>query len=157
MSKYIALPKGITEPVFDLAIKEYRAILGDAGVITSQDQLAPYCRIMLAVPDAEHRPSAAITPQSVEDIQKCLVVCNKYKVPVWPISTGRNFGYGSAAPATRGQVVMDLRLMNRILDVDADLCTALVEPGVTYQQLYDYIQEKNLPVWLSVPAPGAIV
>ncbi len=157
MSKYIALPKGITEPVFDLAMKEYRAILGDDGVITSQDQLAPYCRIMLAVPDAEHRPSAAITPRSVEDIQKCLVVCNKYKVPVWPISTGRNFGYGSAAPATRGQVVMDLRLMNRILDVDADLCTALVEPGVTYQQLYDYIQERKLPVWLSVPAPGAIV
>ncbi len=157
MSKYIALPKGITEPVFDLAIKEYRAILGEAGVITDAGQLAPYCRIMLAVPDVEHRPSAAITPQSVEDIQKCLVVCNKYKVPVWPISTGRNLGYGSAAPATHGQVVMDLRLMNRIIDVDADLCTALVEPGVTYQQLYDYIQERNLPVWLSVPAPGAIV
>jgi 4-cresol dehydrogenase (hydroxylating) len=156
MAKYIALPHGVTEQVFDQAIAEYRAILGEDHVLTAADQLAPYCRIMLAAPEEEHYPSAAITPQSVEDIQKCLVVCNKYKVPVWPISTGRNFGYGSAAPGSRGQVVMDLRLMNRILDVDAELCTALVEPGVTYQQLYDYIQERNLPVWLSVPAPGAI-
>jgi 4-cresol dehydrogenase (hydroxylating) len=157
MAKYLALPHGVTEAIFDLALKEYRAILGEEHVITGPDQLAPYSRIMLAVPDDEHYPSAAICPESVEEIQKCLVVCNKYKVPVWVISTGRNLGYGSAAPATRGQVVMDLRLMNRILDVDGDLCTALVEPGVTYQQLYDYIQEKKLPVWLSVPAPGAIV
>lgn len=40
--------------------------------------------------------------------------------------------------------------------VDADMCTALVEPGVTYQQLYDYIQGNNLPLMLSFPAPSAI-
>ena len=46
--------------------------------------------------------------------------------------------------------------MNRILEVDPDLCTALVEPGVTYQQLYDYLREKKLPLWFSCPAPSAI-
>lgn len=35
--------------------------------------------------------------------------------------------------------------MNRILEVDGDLCYALVEPGVTYRQLYDYFQEHKLP------------
>jgi 4-cresol dehydrogenase (hydroxylating) len=40
--------------------------------------------------------------------------------------------------------------------VDPELCTALVEPGVTYQQLYDYIQEHKLPLMLSFPAPSAI-
>jgi 4-cresol dehydrogenase (hydroxylating) len=157
MSKYLALPKGVTEAAFEQALAEFRAILGSDHVYTEAEQLAPYMKIMLPVPIEEHTASAAIAPQSVDHVQKCLAVCNKYKVPVWPISTGRNFGYGSAAPASSGQVVMDLRLMNKIIDVDPELCTALVEPGVTYQQLYDYIQERNLPVWLSVPAPGPIV
>src|SRR5690606_9557886 len=53
-------------------------------------------------------------------------------------------------------VVLDLKRMNRILEVDPELCFALVEPGVTYQQLHDYIRERNYPLWLSVPAPSAI-
>ena len=77
-------------------------------------------------------------------------------VPIWTISTGRNFGYGSAAPQSAGQVVLDLKHMNRILDVDPVLCTALVEPGVTYQQLKDYLEENDIPLWLSCPAPSAI-
>jgi 4-cresol dehydrogenase (hydroxylating) len=154
--KYITLPSGVSERDFDAAISEFRAALGDENVHVEADRLAAYGKIMLPVPDAEHAPSAAISPRSVEQVQSCVAICNKYRVPVWPISTGKNLGYGSAAPGNRGQVVMDLRRMNRILDVDADLCTALVEPGVTYQQLYDYIQERKLPLWLSCPAPSAI-
>ena len=91
-----------------------------------------------------HTPSAAILATTVEQIQKIVGICNKYKVPIWTISTGKNLGYGSAAPAERGQVVLDLHRMNRILEVDGDLCYALVEPGVTYRQLYDYFQEHKL-------------
>ena len=47
-------------------------------------------------------------------------------------------------------------LFNKILEVDKDLAYALVEPGVTYKQLHDYIAEHNLGLWLSVPAPSAI-
>lgn len=156
MSKYLALPKGVSEKTFDAAIREFREILGEQYVVADGDQLSPYRKIMLSVPDDNHAPSAAIMPRSVEQIQRVVAVCNKHKVPVWPISTGRNLGYGSAAPGSRGQVVMDLRLMNKIIDVDADLCTALVEPGVTYQQLVDHIRERNLPLWVSCPAPSAI-
>ncbi|MBB4200831.1 FAD/FMN-containing dehydrogenase [Rhodoblastus sphagnicola] len=124
--------------------------------MVDQDHIAQYTKIMLPVDEARHTPSGALAPASVEEIQRILAVCNKYKAPVWTISTGRNFGYGSAAPATRGQMVLDLKRMNRIIEVDADLGYALVEPGVTYKQLYDYIHERNLPLWLSMPLPSAI-
>lgn len=65
-------------------------------------------------------------------------------------------GYGMAAPATPGQVVLDLKRMNRILEVDADLGTCLLEPGVTYQQLKDYLVENNIPLWIDVPTVGPI-
>ena len=155
-TKRKALPKGIAAGEFDKAIKELKAILGDEHVLVDEVRLAPYNKIMMPVPNDQHAPSAAITPASVEQIQGVLKVLNKYRIPVYPISTGKNLGYGSAAPVQRGQIVMDLRRMNKIIEVDADLCTALVEPGVTYQQLYDYLQEKKLPLWFSCPAPSAI-
>ncbi|CAG1011873.1 partial 4-cresol dehydrogenase [hydroxylating] flavoprotein subunit, partial [Anaerolineales bacterium] len=155
-SKYIALPKGVSEKAFDSAISEFRNVLGDTAVLTSATQLAPYTKTMMPVSDAEHTPSAALLATTVEQIQKIVAVCNQYKVPLWTISTGKNLGYGSAAPAQRGQVVLDLKRMNRILEVDKDLAYALVEPGVTYQQLYDYIKEHKLGLWLSMPAPSAI-
>lgn len=150
------LPKGVTAGDFDKAMQEIRAIVGAEYVLVDEEPLAPYSKIMVPVADAQHAPSAAVMPDGVEQIRKIMKVANTYRVPVYPISTGKNIGYGSAAPVERGQIVLDLRRMNRIIEVDAELCTALVEPGVTYQQLYDYLQEHNLPLWFSCPAPSAI-
>ncbi len=151
-----ALPQGVAASTFDKALAQLRSILGAENVLAETERLVPYNKIMMPVPDEQHAPSAAITPASVEQVQQVMKVLNEHRIPVYPISTGKNLGYGSAAPVQRGQIVMDLRRMNRILSVDPDLCTALVEPGVTYQQLYDYLQEKKLPLWFSCPAPSAI-
>ena len=156
MSSSRTLPKRITAAEFDRTVRSLQSIVGQDNVIVEEARLAPYSKIMMPVPNAQHAPSAAITPESVEQVQEIVKLLNRLKVPVYPISTGKNLGYGSAAPVQRGQIVMDLRRMNRILDVDPDLCTALVEPGVTYQQLYDYLQERKLPLWFSCPAPSAI-
>ena len=155
-SKYQALPKGVSENRFDAAIKKFQAALGADQVLTSADHLRPYTKVMMSVPDARHQPSAVVTATSVEQVQAVVKICNEYKIPVWTISTGRNFGYGSAAPVERGQIVLDLKKMNKIIHIDPELCTALVEPGVTYQQLYDYIEENKLPLMLSFSAPSAI-
>ncbi len=155
-SKYMALPKGVSENRFDAAIKKFQAALGADQVLTSVEHLTPYTKVMMAVETAKHTPSAVLTATSVEQVQAVVKICNEYKIPVWTISTGRNFGYGSAAPVERGQIVLDLKKMNKILHIDPELCTALVEPGVTYQMLYDYIEEHKLPLMLSFSAPSAI-
>lgn len=153
---YAVLPRGVVQAQFKKAVAKFRALLGDENVLLKDEQLVPYMKIMMPVEDAAHAPSAAVTATTVEQVQGIVKICNEYKIPIWTISTGRNFGYGTAAPGQRGQVVLDLKKMNKILHVDAELCTALVEPGVTYQQLYDYIQEHNLPLMLSFSAPSAI-
>ncbi|MHB9796446.1 FAD-binding oxidoreductase [Pseudomonas sp. MT3] len=150
------LPRGVKNTEFAKAVVKFRALLGEDNVLLKDDQLVPYMKIMMPVPDAEHAPSAALTATSVEQVQGVVKICNEHRIPIWTISTGRNFGYGSAAPGQRGQVILDLKKMNKILHVDPELCTALVEPGVTYQQLYDYIEENNLPLMLSMSAPSAI-
>lgn len=114
-SKYMALPQGMSENQFDAAIARFQAALGAENVLIDGDVVRPYNKVMMAVPSEEHTPSAVVTATTVEQVQEVVKICNEFKVPVWTISTGRNFGYGSAAPVQRGQVVLDLRKMNKIL------------------------------------------
>lgn len=80
-------------------------------------------------------------------------LCNEFEVPVWPVSIGRNTGYGGAAPRVPGSIVLELgKHMNRVLEVNAEDAYALVEPGVTFFALHEYLEKNNLKdrVWMDV-------
>ena len=147
-----ALPNGVSMSDFKSAVSEYRNVLGDENVLIDLDKLQYYEEKLLPEPSTRHQAAGALRVSSVEKVQQVVHIANRFKTPLWPISTGGNCGYGSAAPATPGQLVLDLRSMNKILSVDPILCTALVEPGVTYHQLIDYLKEHDLDMWASFPA-----
>jgi len=151
------LPAEMDRDVFAGVVRELRAIVGDEWVFADEASTISYRKS--GIPDlrGEHIPSGAVAPASVEQVQAILAVANRYKLPLWPISTGKNMGYGMATPASSGQMILDLKRMNKILDFDAELGTILVEPGVTYQQIQDYIHEHDLPYWIDVPTVGPIV
>ena len=68
---------------------------------------------------------------------------------------GRNVGYGGSAPRVPGSVVVDLgKRMNKILKVDAENASCVVEPGVSYFALYEEIQKRKLPLWIDSPDLG---
>ena len=99
--------------------------------------------------------SAVVYPGSVDEVQAIVRWANKYLIPLYPISMGRNLGYGGAAPRVPGSIVIDLgRRMNRILNIDAENASCLVEPGVSYFALYEEIQRRNLPLWIDTPDVG---
>ncbi len=151
------LPPELDKDSFAAAVRELKAIVGERWVFADADSTISYKKSFIPDLRGEHIPSGAVAPGSVDEVQAILKVANTYKLPLWPISTGHNMGYGMATPASTGQMILDLKRMNRILDFDAELGTVLVEPGVTYQQLNDYIEENDLPYWLDVPTVGPIV
>lgn len=51
------------------------------------------------------------------------------RVPVYPTSRGRSWGFGSRVPAADGCVLLDLGRMNRIVGFDERLAYVTVEPG----------------------------
>jgi 4-cresol dehydrogenase (hydroxylating) flavoprotein subunit len=150
------LAPSVSKADFKGAVAEMRKVVGDEWVFADTDGVIPYSKTY--IPDPTHRyvPVGAVAPATVEEVQELVRIANKYKQPLWTVSTGKNMGYGMTAPATPGQMVLDLKRMNRILEVDADLGTALVEPGVTYQQLKDYLDENNIPLWIDVPTVGPV-
>ena len=157
MGEGAVLAPGVTQADLAAALKAFRAVVGDAWVAGDAEAVKPWAKSYTPDPAGRHVPVGAVCPASVEEVQAILKIANQYRQPVWPVSTGKNMGYGSTTTAAPGQVVLDLKRMNRILSVDAELCTALVEPGVTYQQLRDYLDAQNIPLWIDVPTVGPIV
>ncbi len=56
-----------------------------------------------------------------------------------------------ACPA---RLVLDLKRLNRVLEVDDTLAYAIVEPGVSYFDFYRYLHDNNHKVWLDCADPG---
>jgi glycolate oxidase len=78
------------------------------------------------------RPVAVVLPASTEEVQAVVRVCNKHGLRFKAFATGwGTFG----APTYDNVVQIDLRRMDRILDIDEKNMYAVVEPYVTGAQL----------------------
>ncbi len=97
-------------------------------------------------PDQSHfmpRPAAAILPGSTEEVQAIVKTCNRYKIKVKPYSTG---WYFYCAPQKEGieTIQIDLRRMDRILEIDARNMVAVVEPYVICATLQAELMKAGL-------------
>jgi len=152
----MAIPPGISQPDFNEAVRQFREAVGTEWVFTADNDVATYKDAyspFWGEPE-DATASAAVSPENVEQIQQIVRIANRFAIPLYTISTGRNLAYGGSAPVYSGSVVLDLKRMNRILEVSEDNAYALVEPGVSYFDLYRYIQERGMKLWIDCPDPG---
>lgn len=81
----------------------------------------------------QHLPQAVVLPGSHEEILQLVRLCNEFKVPL--VTRGRGTGTTGATTPIHGGLVLSTERMTQILDIDADNRVAVVQPGVTNQQL----------------------
>jgi len=115
------LPVHLDKSRFAAAVAALRSIVGAEWVFADPDSTLPYRKCFTPDPRGEHIPSGAVAPASVEEVQAILKLANEYKLPLWTVSTGKNMGYGCATPASTGQMILDLKRMNNIIEVDPSL------------------------------------
>ncbi|HUF72308.1 MAG TPA: FAD-binding oxidoreductase [Gammaproteobacteria bacterium] len=149
-------PPGLSQRQFDNALARLEEIIGRDWVFRTDEDVALYRDAYSPLwGEAEERyASAAVAPVTVEEVQDIVRVANEFRLPLYPISTGRNLTYGGSAPVHSGSVVLDLKRMNRILDVDERDKTCLVEPGVSYFDMYRYLRQNNIRLWIDTADPG---
>jgi 4-cresol dehydrogenase (hydroxylating) flavoprotein subunit len=133
-------------------VGELAQALGADAVLTSEDDLRELRDPYSYAGWDGHEASAVVLPGSVEDVQAVVRLANEHGAPLWTISHGRNLAYGGPAPCVPGSVVVSLRRMDRVLEVDDDLAYALVEPGVRFFDLCEAVRPRGL--WASVPVLG---
>jgi len=131
----------------DAALVKWREILGNENVYAAPVQLSDYTASVCA---ASRSIAGVLFPDSTKAIFQIVGIARSHRVPLYPVSRGRNWGLGSRLPVQDGAVIVDLSRMNCIHEVNAQMCYAVVEPGVTQQQLYEYIQQHKLPVCMNV-------
>jgi len=152
----MTIPPGLTQSQFDNALGEFREAVGSDWVFTIDEHIAMYKDYFspLLNTDLQPIPSAAVAPNSVEEVQQVLRIANDYKIPLWTISTGKNYGYGGPDARVSGSVIVDLKRMNRILELNEDHAYALVEPGVSHYDLWLEIRRRGYRLWTDGPSPA---
>lgn len=129
------------------AIDEWRKAIGPDHVQVEASGLLAVSKATFAT---AQRIPAVIFPGSTAEVQACVRIANQYRVPIYPISKGKNWGYGSKVPVGDGNIVMDLGRMNRISDYDDALAYATVGPGVTQGQISEYLQKQGGRLFMAV-------
>src|SRR5215470_1532195 len=87
-------------------------------------------------------PDAVVFPQSAAEVQQIVRICADHRVPVIAFGTGTSLEGHVNAP--RGGISIDMRDLNRVLDVHAEDLDCTIEPGVTRKQLNKHLRDQGL-------------
>ena len=122
-------------------ITQLLAEIVGANYISSQPEEAYfYARDPGLMPP--HKPDYVVVPKTAEEIQKIVRLANKEKIPIVPMGGGMSLT-GLIIPLMGG-IVIDMKRMNRILEVSEKARYVIVEGGTSHGFLRSYL-EKNYP------------
>jgi len=126
------------------AAEKIRRAIGTEHVCTGAEELDRYSRCTIPW---QSRCAAVVFPGDAQEVSAVLGVANEFDLQVWPFSGGRNWGYGATLATASGAIVMVLRRMNRIIEINDELAYAVIEPGVSYRQLSQHLRTHGHALW----------
>src|SRR5882724_584261 len=108
---------------------ELKAAVGNGSWLEAPDAVAPFLSDFRRL--YHGATPLVLLPRSVDQVAEILAVCNREEVAVVP--HGGNTGYcGGATPDETGsQIVLSLRRINRVRQIDAANYSMIVEAGCT--------------------------
>ena len=116
-----------------------RAAVGAEHVLTDADDLREIRDPYWFAGWDDYEASAVVQPASVEELQAIVRVANDHGVPLWVSRRDGTTATAARRPCPRRGVV-NLRRMNRVLEIDGDAAYAVVEPGVSFFELYEAVR-----------------
>lgn len=128
------------------SVAAFRAVLGAEHVVTSAPVLD---QVSTATFATTQRASVLLRPADRHQVRAVLKIAAEHRIPVWPVSRGRNWGYGSRVPMVDGAAVLDLSRLDRIVSFDPELGILTVEPGVTFAQAVAHLDAAGSDFFLA--------
>ncbi len=127
------------QELYDIISDRERVVLGDIEEKYLTDTLGRL----------KGTAAALVFPTSTEEVSRVMKYAYEHDLPVTPRGAGTNL-VGSTVPHGKG-IILDLSRMNRVLEIDADTLTAVVEPGVVLQDFQKLVESQGL---FYPPDPG---
>jgi glycolate oxidase len=125
----------------DPVVEELVGICGSDHVFT--DKAARFNRARVPAPFpvhrwADHVPDVVVLPTSAEQVSEVVRLANRHRIPVVPRAGGTGLTDG-AVPLKHG-IVVDVKLMSNILELDLDDRTVTVQPGINMLKLNEVLR-----------------
>ncbi len=95
-----------------------------------------------ATPVVQSLPDGVIFPSSTEDVANIVRVCAKHAIPIVARGAGSNL-CGGTVPVSGGLVVA-MRRMNRLLELDEENLTATIQPGLNTKEFHNRVEQAGL-------------
>jgi len=116
--------------------KRLEAIVGKRYVLDDEASLDVYSKdLSLSEP---RRPSVVVKPKNTEEVQEVVKLANKHLMPVIPVSSGIHF-HGETI-AEQGGIVVDLRRMDKVIQIDTRNRKVKIEPGVSWGKVQEALK-----------------
>jgi 4-cresol dehydrogenase (hydroxylating) flavoprotein subunit len=147
----------VVNPTLEEAVCAFRRAIGPDYVRTDPQTLEEYGR---ATFETGQRVSAVVLPANRDQVCEIVRIAGRHRVPLYPTSRGRNWGLGSRVPVGPDQCVLDLKRMDRIVDYSPTDATLTIEPGVTFQQVADFLRSQGSQLFLAAiggPADASVL
>ncbi len=94
------------------------------------------------------RPNIVVLPRTVEDLQNIMRIAYSHRIPVVPFSTG--FNHGGLTIPRKGGILVDLKRMDQLVELDEEGMIGVIEPGVRMRFLWHEVQKietyKGIPL-----------
>ncbi|MGI6549896.1 MAG: FAD-binding oxidoreductase [Syntrophomonadales bacterium] len=120
----------------------------DLGLLMDKNRVRTDPEDLLAYTnDATHyfkrsMPDAVVLPNSTEEVSRVMKYASKHQIPVTPRGAGS--GLSGACTPVHGGIVMDMKRMNQILEIDPRNMTATVEAGLVLSKFHRTVEKMGL-------------
>ncbi|MGH7707808.1 MAG: FAD-binding oxidoreductase [Vulcanimicrobiaceae bacterium] len=120
-------------------VGELRAIVGEAHVLTSDEDLLAYAYDGTWY---EQRPLVVVLPADTAQVAAIHRFASRERIAITPRAMGSGLSGGAVALA--GSLVLNIMRLNRILEIDAVNQVAVVQPGVITADLQRAVEAQGL-------------
>ncbi len=148
------MEKSISETRYGRIYELLSSIVGSRYVSDETPEKYIYRWDFISATTPPGRCDFVVMPKDTSEVQEIVHLANREKIPVIP-AVSRVNTTGCATPR-QGGIFLDLRRMNRVLEVNEDDMYALVEGGITWGDLSKYLADHHPTMRMGYPyaTPG---
>ncbi|KAK6460458.1 hypothetical protein DFJ63DRAFT_326396 [Scheffersomyces coipomensis] len=139
-------PKYSSDAEIIIAIEEIKQLIPEVTITNKDVEILHHTKNDFTphLPLDHEKPQFIIYSYTTEQVSQILKILNKYNVPVVPFSGGTSLeGHFFS---TRQGVILNTSRMNKILDVHDEDLDCVVQAGVNWQELNQYLEPKGLMI-----------
>lgn len=119
---------------------DLRRLVASECVLSDTESLRPYeCDGLSAY---RRLPLVVVLPESIEQAQKVIRYCYQNDIPI--VARGAGTGLSGGALPIEDGVLLSLAKFNKVLHIDADNRTAVVQPGVRNLAISEAVDHLNM-------------